>query len=167
MLPPLSFIVNNNDNQLQTNHSFICMMRYHSFSIYSFFVIALSSVMLPYTSLAKQVSPLTHIATTANNKINQTFKHLLSEHQIVAIGDIHGSAAPTELLINALSDRDIFESVDVIVTEFGNSHYQPELDDYLLNPNTKVSLQELEPLWQDSIYSVSYTHLTLPTILLV
>ena len=76
----------------------------------------------------------------------------------MAIGDIHGSAAPTELLINALSDRDIFERVDVIVTEFGNSHYQPELDDYLLNPNTKVSLQELEPLWQDSIYFMAWQY---------
>ena len=134
------------------------MMRYHSFSIYSFFVIIMCSVLLPYTSFANEVSPSTHIAITANNKINQTFKHLLSEHQIVAIGDIHGSAAPTELLIKALSDREIFESVDVIVTEFGNSHYQPELDDYLLNPNTKVSLQELEPLWQDSIYFMAWQY---------
>ena len=84
------------------------------------------SVLLPYTSFANEVSPSTHIANSGNNKVNQTFKHLLSEHQIVAIGDIHGSAAPTELLINALSDRDIFESVDVIVTEFGNSHYQAD-----------------------------------------
>ena len=134
------------------------MMRYHSFSIYSLFVIVMCSVLLPYTSFANEVSPSTHIAITANNKINQTFKHLLSEHKIVAISDIHGSAAPTELLIKALSDREIFESVDVIVTEFGNSHYQPELDDYLLNPNTKVSLQELEPLWQDSIYFMAWQY---------
>ncbi len=133
-------------------------MRYHSFFNYSFFIIVMCSVMLPYTSLAKQKSSSTHITNSGKNEVNQTFKHLLSKHQIVAIGDIHGSAAPTELLINALSDRDIFESVDVIVTEFGNSHYQAELDDFLLNPNTKVSLQELEPLWQDSIYFMAWQY---------
>ncbi|WP_412723164.1 hypothetical protein [Alteromonas sp. D210916BOD_24] len=116
------------------------------------------AVILPCTLLAKKSSALTQTAGTEQSTINQTFKHLLSENQVVAIGDIHGSSAPTELLINVLSDSDIFESIDVIVTEFGNSHYQTELDDFLLNPNTTVSLQDLEPLWQDSIYFMAWQY---------
>ncbi len=133
-------------------------MRFNSFSSNSFFVSVMCAVILPCTLFVKQSAALTQTADTEHCNVNETFKHLLSENQIVAIGDIHGSSAPTELLIGVLSDSDIFESIDVVVTEFGNSHYQSKLDDYLLNPNTTVSLRDLEPLWQDSIYFMAWQY---------
>lgn len=41
----------------------------------------------------------------------------------MVIGDIYGFVVLIEFLINVLFDCDIFESVDVIVIEFGNSYY--------------------------------------------
>ncbi len=110
-------------------------------------------------SILTLTSTLTYtVFAHASSDFSTSFNTLLLNYQMVAIGDIHGSSAPTELLIDVLSDDNIFKKIDVIVTEFGNSQYQAQLDDYLLNVNTKTSLEDIEPLWQDSIYFMAWQY---------
>ncbi|QJR80951.1 hypothetical protein CA267_009255 [Alteromonas pelagimontana] len=81
----------------------------------------------------------------------------LPEHQLLVIGDVHGSAMPMELLLRLIEDEANARKYDDIVVEFGNQKYQSLADDYLLHGKS-IDLATLRPIWRDTLYFMAWQY---------
>lgn len=69
-------------------------------------------------------------------------------HQLVALGEDHGNEQTQALRLSLIRDPRFADSVDDIVVEFGNAHYQTVIDQYV--SGQEVSQEKLAKVWQDT-----------------
>jgi len=69
------------------------------------------------------------------------------EHQVVAIGDVHGLVEEREFIISLINTPQFYENVKTIVIETGNAKYQDVADDYVNGEN--IDINELQKIWRD------------------
>jgi hypothetical protein len=69
-------------------------------------------------------------------------------HEIVAIGDAHGSAQAQDFLKSLVRDPRFAATVNDIVVEFGNARYQELVDRYVTGDD--IPLDSLRRVWQNT-----------------
>jgi hypothetical protein len=77
------------------------------------------------------------------------------QHQMVAIGEIHGQQEHYDALQALLADPRLPEVVDDIVVEFGNALYQPVMDRFV--SGTPVENADLRLVWRNTTQSPGAT----------
>ncbi len=92
------------------------------------------------SSVAQELTPSNPI-----DAINDAF----SSHQLVMLGDIHGSVQDQRLLLDLIGSRRFSRLASAIVLEGANAQYQTLVDSYLSGDN--VSVEELEPVWRNGL----------------
>lgn len=71
-----------------------------------------------------------------------------ANHSVVAIGELHGSAAQHAFVRSVVADERLAGLLDVIVVEFGSARHQRTIDRYLAGD--EVPADELELVWTDT-----------------
>lgn len=89
--------------------------------------------------------------------VNPAFSRALQTHQLLALGDVHGSTEVVGQLQAFLEDESHWRQVDDIVVEFGNARYQELADRYLLGDES-IPLQQLRPIWRDTLYFMAWQY---------
>lgn len=89
--------------------------------------------------------------------VNETLSRALESHQLLALGDIHGSKVIVNQLVDFLRDERHWQQVDDLVVEFGNARYQSLADRYVLR-SEPVPLQQLRPIWRDTLYFMAWQY---------
>lgn len=87
--------------------------------------------------------------------LSKDFTRLLQSHSLLALGDIHGSQKPVELLISLLNYPDFSIQIDDIVVEFGNARFQALADQYVL-AGSDVNDKELQKIWRDTLFFMAW-----------
>ena len=70
------------------------------------------------------------------------------DHEVVAIGEYHGSAAEHEFLRDLLGDPRLTDVLDDVAVEFGSARHQRTIDRYVAGE--KVSEADLALVWTDT-----------------
>jgi hypothetical protein len=73
---------------------------------------------------------------------------LLSDHDLVAIGESHSLSEAGRFYRSLVRDRDFQAVVDDVVVEFGNARYQEVIDRYVRG--RAVSRRALQAVWRDT-----------------
>jgi len=89
--------------------------------------------------------------------VNATLAQALKNHQLLALGDIHGSEVIVRQLMDFLRDESHWRQVDDLVVEFGNARYQSLADRYVLG-GEPVPLPKLRPIWRDTLYFMAWQY---------
>jgi hypothetical protein len=71
-----------------------------------------------------------------------------ADHQVVAIGEQHGSAAQHEFLRSLIRDPRLIGVIDDVAVEFGSARHQDTIDEYMRGG--AVSEAELAQVWEDT-----------------
>ena len=102
------------------------------------------------------VSTLVHAEDTPQGSaIPRQVVALLAANQLVALGDIHGSERPVNMLISLLETSEVAQQIDDIVVEFGNSQYQRMADEYILN-GRNIAISERQKIWRNTLYFMAW-----------
>ncbi|HET6745913.1 MAG TPA: ChaN family lipoprotein [Candidatus Limnocylindria bacterium] len=93
---------------------------------------------------APSASPSPPLVTPAVDAVIAAF----ADHQVVAIGEQHGSAAQHEFLRSVIRDPRLIGVIDDVAVEFGSARYQDTIDRYMRGE--AISPAELELVWTDT-----------------
>ncbi len=74
------------------------------------------------------------------------------DHDVVMLGEIHGSKQEYDWLRSLASTPEFADRVDDIVMEFGNSRYQEAVDRYVRGDN--IPIEQVEGAWRDTLASI-------------
>jgi hypothetical protein len=97
------------------------------------------------SAIAAQVDPKPQDATAAVLRAFET-------HNIVMIGERHGSKQEYEWLRSLVGTPEFADRVDDIVMEFGNSLYQKSVDRYVAGED--VPLEQVQKAWRNTVGAV-------------
>ncbi len=88
------------------------------------------------------------VAATAPLDAISSIVNAFRQHAIVALDEEHGDARSSAFRLALMRDPRFAASVDDVVVEFGNAHYQDVIDRFV-NGDT-VSYEVLRRVWQDT-----------------
>jgi hypothetical protein len=71
-----------------------------------------------------------------------------ADHQVVAIGEEHGSAAQHEFMRSVIRDPRLIGVIDDVAVEFGSARHQDTVDRYMRGE--AIAAAELELVWTDT-----------------
>ncbi|NGP60792.1 hypothetical protein FLT15_21410 [Paenibacillus thiaminolyticus] len=73
--------------------------------------------------------------------------HAFENHQLVALGDVHGLDQERDFIISLVTNPKFTEMVHTIIIETGNARYQDLVDRYINGAD--VDMEELRKVWRD------------------
>ncbi|WCF08583.1 copper amine oxidase N-terminal domain-containing protein [Paenibacillus thiaminolyticus] len=73
--------------------------------------------------------------------------HAFENHQLVALGDVHGLDQERDFIISLVTNPKFTEMVQTIIIETGNARYQDLVDRYINGAD--VDMEELKKVWRD------------------
>lgn len=82
----------------------------------------------------------------------QAVLNAFASHDIVMLGETHGSKQEYDWLRSLVATPDFADRVDDIVMEFGNSSYQEAVDRYVRGD--EIPLDKVQGAWRDTVASV-------------
>ncbi|MCU4675040.1 hypothetical protein N7931_05275 [Catenovulum sp. 2E275] len=102
---------------------------------------------------------ISQISFAQNNTLalQQQAAETLSTGKILALGDVHGSEFIVNHLIQLLENPQVWNQLDNLVVEAGNSQYQQLADDYFVKGIAHPKAQ-IRQIWRNTLYFMAWQY---------